>query len=145
MPGDEYADVRPMIELHRALRREFGCCQPSCVACLTPTPVGFGILMYEGDPEAIDLDLARIPPQVRDAFKKAARRRTKRTPSACTGVSCRAAWPDIRHRGQSRPTDVKGAMMRVGFTLPHLGHLAHQARRAPARSCTAACRAVTGC
>src|SRR4051812_41478926 len=23
MPGDEYADVRPMIELHRALRREF--------------------------------------------------------------------------------------------------------------------------
>lgn len=35
-------------------------------------PVGVGMLMYEGDPQVIDLDLARMPPEARAAFKTAA-------------------------------------------------------------------------
>lgn len=35
-------------------------------------PVGVGMLMYEGDPDVVDLDLARVPTQVRAALKEAA-------------------------------------------------------------------------
>jgi hemerythrin-like domain-containing protein len=34
--------------------------------------VGVGMLMYEGDPEVVDLDLSRAPVEVRAALKKAA-------------------------------------------------------------------------
>lgn len=34
-------------------------------------PVGVGMLMYEGDPEVVELDLARMPPEVRTAIRTA--------------------------------------------------------------------------
>jgi hemerythrin-like domain-containing protein len=35
-------------------------------------PVGLGMLMYEGDPEVVELDMARMPPEVRELMKKTA-------------------------------------------------------------------------
>ena len=35
-------------------------------------PVGLGMLMCEGDPEVIEVDMARMPPQVRELMKKTA-------------------------------------------------------------------------
>ena len=35
-------------------------------------PVGVGMLMYEGDPEVVEVDMARMPPEVREAMKKIA-------------------------------------------------------------------------
>jgi hemerythrin-like domain-containing protein len=35
-------------------------------------PVGLGMLMYEGDPEVVELDMARMPPDVRELMKKTA-------------------------------------------------------------------------
>jgi hemerythrin-like domain-containing protein len=32
-------------------------------------PVGVGMLMYEGDPEVVEVDLARLPPEARAAIK----------------------------------------------------------------------------
>jgi hemerythrin-like domain-containing protein len=36
--------------------------------------VGLGMLMYEGDPEVVELDMARMPPEVRELMKKTAPR-----------------------------------------------------------------------
>jgi hypothetical protein len=35
-------------------------------------PVGVGMLMYEGDPEVVEADMARMPPEVWATFKKTA-------------------------------------------------------------------------
>jgi hemerythrin-like domain-containing protein len=35
-------------------------------------PVGLGMLMYEGDPEVVEVDMARMPPEVRELLKKTA-------------------------------------------------------------------------
>jgi hypothetical protein len=35
-------------------------------------PVGVGMLMYEGDPEVVEADMARMPPKVRETMKKIA-------------------------------------------------------------------------
>lgn len=35
-------------------------------------PVGVGMLMYEGDPEVVEADMARMPPKVRETMKKLA-------------------------------------------------------------------------
>jgi hemerythrin-like domain-containing protein len=35
-------------------------------------PVGVGMLMYEGDPEVVEVDMARMPPEVRELMKKTA-------------------------------------------------------------------------
>ena len=37
-------------------------------------PVGLGMIMYEGDPEVVELDMARMPPEVRELMKKTAPR-----------------------------------------------------------------------
>jgi hemerythrin-like domain-containing protein len=35
-------------------------------------PVGLGMIMYEGDPEVVEVDMARMPPDVRELMKKTA-------------------------------------------------------------------------
>jgi hemerythrin-like domain-containing protein len=35
-------------------------------------PVGLGMLMYEGDPEVVEVDMARMPPEVRELMRRTA-------------------------------------------------------------------------